>query len=99
LPEYVRVFGVDADRMDERALSFTHFIENRCFMRIEEGRCAALAIDPVARTFSCSIYEMRPDVCRSLDRGSGQCRADWELKATRPDVAVERLRAAKAPAS
>jgi len=91
LPEYVRVFGVDTDRMDQRAMGFTTFLGNKLFMRMEEGRCTALAIDPDARTFSCSIYEMRPDVCRSLARGSGACKADFELKSERPDVAVAAL--------
>lgn len=91
LPEYIRVFGNDLDRMDERAQALTHFIENRCFMRIEGGRCAALVLDPDARTFVCSIYEMRPDVCRSLERGSGQCRADRHAKTGRALVALDRL--------
>jgi len=90
LPEYVRVFGIDRDRMDDRAASFTEFIGNKCFMRMEGGRCTALVIDPVARTFVCSIYEMRPDVCRSLERGTGQCRADWEEKRERTLIALRR---------
>ena len=95
LPEYVRVFGVDTDRMDERALALTEFIGNRLFMKMRGGHCTALAIDPIQRTFHCAIYEMRPDVCRSLERGSGNCRADYEEKAERPDVAIERLRASR----
>ena len=91
LPEYVRVFGCDLDRMDDSAQSFVVFLGNRCFMRMEGGRCAALRIDPMARTFTCDIYEMRPDVCRSLDRGSGNCRADRHAKVDRTLIAVERL--------
>lgn len=91
LPEYVRVFGCDMDRMDERAAAFTHFIGNRCYMRIEGGRCAALAIDPIAKRFLCSIYEMRPDCCRSLERGSGGCLGELHTKAERPLLAVEAL--------
>lgn len=91
LPEYVRVFGVDWDRMDDRARDFTSFLGNRCYMRMEGGRCAALVIDPVARTFLCSIYEARPDCCRALERGSGNCRADLHEKAERPLLAVEAL--------
>ena len=102
LPEYVRVFGCDLDRMDEAAQSFVVFLGNRCFMRIEGGRCAALRIevpdevrsrgfDPIARTFTCAIYEMRPDVCRSLDRGSSGCRAERHAKVDRTLIAVERL--------
>lgn len=91
LPEYVRVFGLDWDRMDERAQTFTDHRGDRCFMRLEGGHCAALVIDPVAKTFKCSIYEQRPDVCRSLERGSGGCRADRHEKKERPLLAVEAL--------
>jgi Fe-S-cluster containining protein len=95
LPEYVRVFGCDWDRMDERARAFTHFLGNRCYLRLEEGRCAALVVDlvdPARPRFLCSIYEARPDVCRSLERGGGACRSDRHEKAERPLLAVENLR-------
>jgi uncharacterized protein len=91
LPEFIRVFGVDYDRMDEPARRFTHFVGNRCYMRLEEGHCAALAIDPVERRFVCSIYEMRPDCCRALARGSGACRGERHEKADRPLIAVASL--------
>lgn len=81
--------------MDDRARSFTVFGENRCFMRIEEGRCAALVVDPERGTFSCSIYATRPETCRSFERGSGTCRADFFDKGGRVDVALGRLRAAR----
>ena len=48
-------------------------------------------IDPLARRYVCSIYEMRPDVCRALERGSGQCRGELATKAERPLLAVEAL--------
>jgi hypothetical protein len=91
LPEYVRVFGTDWDRMDDRARELTQFIGNRCFMRIEDGRCAALVIDPVARRFRCSIYEERPDCCRALERGMGACLGELSEKAERPLLAVQAL--------
>jgi hypothetical protein len=91
LPEYVRVFGCDWDRMDERAQALTDFIGNRVYMRMAEGRCAALVIDPVARRFLCSIYEMRPDCCRGLERGSGACQGELVTKKERPLIAVEAL--------
>jgi Fe-S-cluster containining protein len=90
-PEYVRVFGVDWERMDDRARSLTDAHENRIAMRMTDGRCAALVIDGADRTFRCSIYEVRPDVCRSLERGSGACRADRHEKAERPLLALDRL--------
>ncbi len=91
LPEYVRVFGYDWDRMTERAQAYTHFLGNRCYLRVEEGHCAALVIDPGAPSFRCAIYEVRPDACRALERGSGACQADRHEKRERPLLAVERL--------
>jgi hypothetical protein len=94
LPEYVRVFGCDHDRMDDRARGLTHFIGNRCYMRIEDGRCAALALDPERGRLLCSIYEVRPDCCRGLERGSGACRGELQEKRERPLIALGRLRGA-----
>jgi len=91
LPEYARVFGVDWDRMDDATRAFTEFRGNRCYMRIEDGRCAALTVDPAGPRFLCAVYEQRPDVCRALERGSGACLADRHEKAERPLLAVERL--------
>ncbi len=91
LAEYVRVFGIDWERMDDRARSFTEAHENRVAMRMADGHCSALVVDPVERSYRCSIYEVRPDVCRSLERGSGGCRADRHEKRERPLLAVERL--------
>jgi Fe-S-cluster containining protein len=88
LPEYVRVFGFDLDRMDDRARAYTHFLGNRCYMRIEEGRCAALVIDPSGPRFLCAIYEARPDVCRSLERGTGACLGERREKGERPLLAA-----------
>ena len=92
-PDYVRVWGADWDRMDDEARSFTVFGDNRCFMRIEDGRCAALVVDAEHGTFKCAIYAMRPEVCRSFERGSGTCRADYFAKGDRTLIAIERLRA------
>jgi Fe-S-cluster containining protein len=94
LPEYVRVFGCDHDRMDDRARSLTHFIGNRCYLRIEDGRCAALIVDvslPEAPRFLCSIYEVRPDACRALERGGGACRGERHEKGERPLLAARAL--------
>jgi Fe-S-cluster containining protein len=90
--DYVRVWGSDWDRMDDRARSFTVFGENRCYMRIEDGRCAALEVDAERGTFFCAIYAMRPETCRSFERGSGTCRADYFEKGDRVDVTIERMR-------
>jgi Fe-S-cluster containining protein len=91
LPEYVRVFGCDYERMDDGARALTHFLGNRCYMRVEEGRCAALVIDPATRRYLCSIYEVRPDCCRGLERGSGACLGELHAKADRALVALDAL--------
>lgn len=91
MPEYVRVFGTDWDRMGDEARALTHFIGNRCFMRLEEGHCAALVIEPENGRFVCSIYQSRPDTCHALERGSGQCRGELHEKANRPLLAVQNL--------
>ena len=88
---YIPVFGVDLDRMGDRARSLVVEGRDHRSMRFDEGRCAALVIDPARRTFSCGIYDERPDVCRALARGSGACLEAWTEKAGRPDVALGRL--------
>lgn len=78
--------------MDERAQALTHFLGNRCYLRLEDGHCAALVVEPgPPARFLCSIYEMRPDACRALERGSGACRGELHEKSERPLLAVERL--------
>ncbi len=94
LREYIRVFGVDLERMDDRARAYTDFDGHRCFMRIEDGHCSALVIDPDAAggpTFKCAIYAERPDCCRWLERGSGACRGERHEKHERPLLAVASL--------
>lgn len=86
LETYVRVSGDDWSRLGEEADRFAHFIGHRAYLRMVEGRCAALETrrtpDGVAEYF-CTIYERRPQVCRDLARGSPQCEAEVALKAER----------------
>ncbi|HVY45848.1 MAG TPA: YkgJ family cysteine cluster protein [Minicystis sp.] len=91
LPEYVRVFGVDWDRMSEAARGYTEFIGNKCYMRVEGGRCAALRVEAEGPAFFCAIYDERPDCCRALERGSGVCRGERHAKAERPLLAARAL--------
>jgi uncharacterized protein len=91
LPEYIRVWGVDRDRMGDTAEEVTEFFENRCYMKMREGRCVALKIDPHARRFTCAIYELRPDTCRGLVAGSGACLGEMHEKGNRPPTAIEAL--------
>ena len=91
LPEYARVFGSDHERLGEHADALTHFIGNQCYMRLVDGHCAALKIDPDTRRYACSVYALRPDVCHQLERGSRSCRAEIHEKGERPLIAVNEL--------
>jgi uncharacterized protein len=74
-PRYVRVTGDDHRRLGDEAERLTQFIEHRCYMRMEDGHCAALSIEASGR-FVCSVYAGRPEVCRRLERGSSECQAE-----------------------
>lgn len=84
LAAYVRVTGRDHARLAERAEELVWFEGNRAYMRMVEGHCGALRIEPASGRFYCSAYETRPDVCRDLARGSDACRAELDAKAQRP---------------
>ncbi len=91
MPTYVRVTGDDYERLGERAPELVWFDENRAYMRMLDGRCAALRVDENARRFVCTAYDVRPTTCRELDRGSPQCLGEREAKAKRPGAAIEPL--------
>jgi len=82
--DYLRVMGIDYDRLGDDAETWVHFIGQRAYMKMTDGHCSALIHDDERNLFLCSIYERRPDVCRWLERGSGQCRAERTEKADRP---------------
>ena len=81
---YLRVAGVDYERLGDDAESLTQFIENKAFMKMKDGHCAALVYDREQHAYLCSIYPRRPDGCRWLERGSGQCAAERHEKSDRP---------------
>src|SRR5690606_34324222 len=83
LPDYLQISGRDYERLGERAVELTHFIENRAYMRLQDGRCTALVVDVEKGQLLCSVYEDRPDVCRWLERGSSHCVAERHQKADR----------------
>lgn len=89
-PDYIRVFVVDYERMDDRALGFTTVRGGLRYLRFEGGRCSALGLDPVNNRVGCTIYAMRPDACRWLERGSGECRAQLTAKWATREGAFER---------
>jgi Fe-S-cluster containining protein len=90
LDTYVRVLGDDYARFGDGADRVSVFIGNRCYMRMLNGHCAQLAVDAAGR-FICGMYEQRPEVCRTLERGSDVCAGERERKAERAVHAVASL--------
>ena len=88
LAAYVRVTGHDHARLAERAEELVWFDGNRAYMRMTEGHCGALTIEPISGRFFCSAYATRPEVCRELARGSGACRGELGAKGSRPMLAL-----------
>jgi hypothetical protein len=96
-PDYLRVAGVDYERLGEDAESLVVWLGNRAYLRLEDGHCSALRLDPQRGLFLCSVYERRPDVCRWLERGSGHCLGEREAKGERPREALLSLRLPSRP--
>lgn len=90
-PRHARVTGDDYERLGDDAERLVVFLGNQAFMRIDGGCCAALRVD-VRGTFTCSVYERRPRVCRELERGSPACLGELATKAERPANALRQLR-------
>ncbi len=84
----IRVSGGDHARLDELAEELSVFVGNQCFMRLAGERCAALERGPEGR-LRCAIYEQRPEVCRRLERGSDECRAERHAKLERMANLIE----------
>lgn len=97
LPDYVRVYGSDYERLGERAAALTEFHGNQCFMTMTEGHCAALVLEADTGRFVCSVYALRPETCRTLERASPACRGELYAKGERPQVALAALRRGARP--
>jgi Fe-S-cluster containining protein len=97
LERYVRVRGDDYARLGADADELVVFHGNEAYMRMEDGHCAALAIDPASPTpFLCRVYERRPEACRALGRGSAECAGEIATKGDRPRVFLALVRPAGA---
>lgn len=92
LDTYVRVTGRDHSQLGERAEDLVWFDGIRAYMRMTDGHCGALIIEPESSRFVCSAYATRPAVCRDLARGSGACQGELAEKAQRPLLALGRHR-------
>jgi Fe-S-cluster containining protein len=74
-PHYVRVSGIDYHRLGDAAAEVTQFLGNRSYMVLVERRCVALSPGFEGRACGCTVYATRPEPCRTLERGSPECRA------------------------
>jgi len=86
LDTYVRVTGADWTRLGAEAERVACFIGNRAYMKMTDGRCAALRPRRTpggATEFFCTIYEKRPQACRDLARGSPECEGELAAKTER----------------
>jgi len=84
----VRVTGDDHARLRERADDLVSWGGNRAYMRMTDGHCAALRLEPASGQSVCSVYETRPQTCRDLVRGLGACLGEIETKGERPLIAL-----------
>ena len=89
----MRVSGADHARLGDRADELTSFDGHRAFMKMVDGRCAALRLEPATGIFRCDVYETRPEICRTVARGSSACEAERAAKTDRPLIALRRARA------
>ena len=74
---YVPVTGDDWTRLGDEADRWVTWTDNRAYMRMVDGHCAALIIETDADgpAYTCQVYEQRPQICRDLARGSPTCEA------------------------
>jgi uncharacterized protein len=93
LETFVRVSGDDYSRLGDAAEPLVWFDGIHAHMRMRDGHCAALQLDSEASRLSCSVYALRPQICRDLARGSAECAAERDAKSERPPVALRLARA------
>jgi Fe-S-cluster containining protein len=90
-PDYLPVFEGDRARMAGEDPWLVEIRDGRAHMRMVGGRCAALRVDPATSRILCAIYPVRPDVCRWLARGTGDCHAHRVEKCELADALREPL--------
>lgn len=83
LDTYVRVTGDDWERLGGEAERVAHFIGHRAYLKMDQGRCASLRVERDTGRFFCTIYEVRPQTCRDLGRGSPECLGELAEKGER----------------
>jgi Fe-S-cluster containining protein len=69
-PEWPRFSTETESQLDQIPAEYVS--RDECGMRCDGARCSAL-VGKVGQSTSCSIYEIRPDVCRACVPGGGDC--------------------------
>jgi uncharacterized protein len=91
---WIHLVAGDDDRLGEkRVRSLTVLTQHgRGYfarsMRMEHGRCVAFRDDLGGGLSGCSIYEVRPDICRDFQAGSGDCHAARRRRGIEPQGAT-----------
>jgi uncharacterized protein len=91
LENYVRVTGADYARLGGRDDELAHFDGMQAYMRMVDGHCIALLAQANGE-WACSAYDVRPQTCRDLERGSAECLGEIAEKAERPAALMLKLR-------
>ena len=93
LERYVPVSGDDYARLAGDAERLVLWVENRAYLRIEEGHCAALAIDPTTARFVCTVYASGGPRCvAASSEAPRSVRGESSAKRDRPLLALGKRR-------
>lgn len=82
-PKWVEVTEADAERLCDHTLIEGGDIEAFSMKTDDNKRCVALA-GCIGVDVACTVYEKRPEVCRTVERGSETCIFSLGLQGIRP---------------
>ena len=85
---YVTVSESDCERLGPRRAAVVCEFPDGRYLRMAEGRCASLKY---SNGWVCSIYSVRPDACREVERGSPECLEERKWKRRRVTKALRLL--------
>jgi hypothetical protein len=74
---HIRLMPSDLERLGALADAGAGVVERHSslpYLIMRDQHCAQLVTN--GETFACGIYDLRPAVCRDLDRGSPSCGAE-----------------------
>ncbi len=68
---FVPLLGGNQKRLGSQLAALTEVRHGQLYMRMRDGVCTAL--DESEGLSRCSVYDSRPDVCRTFQQGSDEC--------------------------